>query len=211
MSYETQYFKDVFSVLQRLHKLSFYSLVPNKVEYRIKVENSRSLEPMEEWKIVKQLVSRGVVTEYEESDTFEAQVGKTALVPEFIFYLEIIPEKFSLYLAEVKNQIQSVKVDDLVDTPWPAEYKWLTEKIFQAKTRIIFNESKSNRTNVFKLLVQARGNWVSSKDLIELLSIKTSENLRSVISQMRKSISGSGLEIVPRRESGRGSAYRIKP
>lgn len=208
---QQRYLQNVLNVLDEIERLLLYSLEKDKIEYRIVITKKSNIDPHEEWRIVKQLVKIGVVTEYEESETYKAQVNNTILDPVVAFFLNVDPQKIKLHYETIKQQLKSEEFEDLESFQWPRTYKWISRKEYQAKNKIIFSDNGSNRLMIFQELIKEEGSWVLSKHLLVLLSIKTNENLRSHISELKKKLLGSGLFIEARKDRNKQSAYRIVP
>lgn len=208
---QKEYLGNVLRVIQEIERLLLYSINGNKIEYKIIINKQRDIKPTEEWRIVKQLIKKNVVDEYEESERYEAMVGKMVLDPEMVMYLIVDQKKLEAHSKYIQSELKKDSIDESDQIIWPKEYKWISNKQFQAKIIVSFFNNKSNVLDLFKILIENKNNWVKKADLIEILTTKNADNLRSNISQLKSKLVGSGLKIEPRKNASKSGAYRITP
>lgn len=124
-----------------------------------------------------------------------------------------IKNTFDSYLKTVRGderyQRQQATIYEKENRPFPEGFRWTSNKTYMARKLVEFNSHKGNIVELFRKLEEARGGYVRSDYLIKKAKLHGPDNLRATITNLRKKLKDTGLDIVPLKEANTGGAYKL--
>ncbi len=121
------------------------------------------------------------------------------------------PQKFKVLVDRLSILVNPEKEQDQQTTSWSDDFKWIsdTEFGFGSNDSVKFGKADSDRINLFKTLVNAKGVWVEVKSMANQVK-KSAGQVRITIGQINKdSLKDKTVEIVGRNDKSQPGAYRI--
>ena len=96
---------------------------------------------------------------------------------------------------------------------WSKKFHWASETEFylDENVSITFGSKSSDRINIFKMLVEAEGNWVKVSDLAKKID-KSHSRARAILLQLNeeKLKKDGTILLVPKSDTTEPGAYRLK-
>ena len=114
-------------------------------------------------------------------------------------------EVYELWKARGVYQAVLIHFDQHPDFQWISE----TEFSLGNNDSVKFGKSDSDRINLFKMLVNARGNWVEVKAMANQIK-KNEGQTRTTIGQINsQNLKNKIIELIERNDKDKAGAYRI--
>lgn len=135
--------------------------------------------------------------------------------------ISIIPERFRYLFTSLQVRVTQEKKQGATELEertgnneiqWSDKLKWQgdLEFLLGKKGRIVFGKNASDRIIIFKMLTEARGDWVTVKKMADKIG-KSEGNVRVIIGQINKEyLESTIIEIVERNDKNEQGAYRIE-
>lgn len=199
----------VLLILRELSSTAEFS-TGNEVSYSLRMPPGTQL--MLERQLLTKLQSLGILRYVGEDGIYGIATLKDVDAESIKDAISIINEKINPESNEESQISQPGKTaPQIYSSNWIKQSKWTNTKEYSLpnKKKVIFSTENSTRIKIFKLLINANGDWVT----VAIMAKETGKDdkiARVTIGQMNdENLKNTGLQIVPKNDVGEPGAYKL--
>lgn len=179
----------------------------NEIKYKLQSPAGEQL--MRERQLLSKLQSFDILWSYGEDGIFAVATFrdvKIDAIKDMIGEIEKrLASKPELQEQPGYNEISEVKIE------WSENFSWISNREFNLgnETSLKFGSASSTKIELFRMLVDAKGNWVRVLDMSKEIDQKPNY-VRATIGGLNKSLKDKIIRIVAKDDTEEQGAYRIK-